>query len=139
MKYIKALLLVIIVFFVCTSVVGAEELSEEIAVCELSGVIKAFKILAYVITISKILIPVILILTGLISLFKAIMSDDTSNIRKSIYTLIQKVIIGAFVFFIPSIVYGIMHFANGFDSTTAQFTECGKCLVSVKYCDSLLK
>ena len=139
MKYIKVLLLGVVVFFIGLNLVDAAELTSGVSICHEEGVVKAFRILAYVITISKILIPIIIIITGVISLFKAVMSDDTSNIRKTIYTLIQKVIVGAFVFFIPTVIYGIMHFTSGFDSSSAQFSDCGKCLVSVKHCNSLLK
>lgn len=109
------------------------------ALCEEEGVIKAFRVLAYVIKILQVLAPSIIIVTGIVNGAKALMTEEDGGAKKIATELIQKVIIACFIFFIPVIVRAMMHYANGYDQTEAQFTKCGECLNDVNYCDQLLK
>ena len=106
--------------------------------CHQADTLKALRILSYVITVMKILIPVILILTSAKSLANAIINQDDKAISSCANMFIKKFIIGVFIAFIPSIVFTIMSYVSGYDNTKIQFTDCTKCLTSYKTCDSLI-
>ena len=109
-----------------------------LSVCREVGIVKAIRILAYMITIIKILVPIILIVTGIISLFRAVLADDESALKRSVSLLFTKFLVGAFIFFIPTIMTAIMGYAHNYDKTKSKFTDCLKCLNSVKACNNLI-
>lgn len=132
-KKVKYLLFGIILFSLSISNCYAIDV-----VCHEANVLKAMRIVGTVIMVVKILVPLIIILTGIISLVNAVIYEDESAIRKSIDVLITKVFVGAIVFFIPSVVYGVLSMTANYDKTKTQFTDCGKCLTSVKECETLI-
>ena len=106
--------------------------------CKDPNVLKAIKIGAMIIMIAKILVPVIIIVTGIKSVASAVIVEDDSAVKKAANTLMVKFFVGAFIFFVPTIINAIMSLANGYDKTKSQFTECGQCLTSIKTCDKLI-
>ena len=106
--------------------------------CHTVGVLKALKVISYLIVIIKILIPVVLIITGMKSLLDAILNQDDKAISKAGNLFIKKFIIGAFIFFIPSIVTALMNYVSGYDKTKTKFSDCTKCVSSYKECNNLI-
>jgi len=109
------------------------------AFCEQSGVLKAFNIVGKVITIIKVLIPIILIITSGINLFKAVLDEDDAKIKKSGELFIVKICVGAFVFFIPTIMGTFFSIVHNYDKTVLKFSECGSCLVGSSNCVSMIE
>jgi len=72
-------------------------------ICLNPDVLSAMYIINNVITIIKVLVPVLIIITGVISLAKAVMSEDDSLLKSSVQMLITKFFIGAAIFFVPTI------------------------------------
>ncbi len=107
-------------------------------VCHEPDVLKAMRIVGAIVMIAKILVPLIIILTGIISMARAILFEDETAIRKTIDTLITKVFVGAIIFFIPSIVNAVLSLTSAYDNTKTKFSDCGKCMVSVKECEKLI-
>ena len=154
MKIYKILILTIMMFSLGISSVSASELlpvSEEmqvlsltddrpsIVVCHEAGVLKAMKIVGLVILAIKVMVPIFLIVTGVMNLGKAVIYEDDSALKKSAHLFFVKFIVGAFIFFVPTIIYAVMDAADNYDKSTSQFTDCGKCLTSIKTCDQLIK
>ncbi|MBE6155314.1 MAG: hypothetical protein E7164_00985 [Firmicutes bacterium] len=110
-----------------------------IVVCHEPGVIKAVKIFAVIIVVIKVMVPIMLIVTGIMNLGKAVVYEDDNALKKSAQLLLTKFIVGAFIFFIPTIIYSLMEGVHNYDKSTSQFTDCGKCLTSIKTCDQLIK
>ena len=79
-----------------------------IKACETSGVLNAIYIIKMVTKIIFILVPIIIILTSMISLFKAIITDDGAKINDAGYVLLSKIIVGAIVFMIPIMIDAII-------------------------------
>jgi len=73
------------------------------------------------------------------NLGKAVVYEDDNALKKSAQLLLTKFIVGAFIFFIPTIIYSLMEGVHNYDKSTSQFTDCGKCLTSIKTCDQLIK
>lgn len=108
-------------------------------VCNETSVLKAFRILAYVITALRVFAPAIIIITGIKTGFQSVITEDDAGSKKLARMIIEKFCIAAFIFFIPTIIYAIMSFASGYDKTKSQFTKCGKCLTNISECNKMIK
>lgn len=155
MKKISLVLIFVFLFFISMSQVNALSLGEVsyvmgslngTEVCQ-GDVLRALKIVAEAVNIIKVLIPVVIILTGISSVVKAVMADDAA-IKKSINSLIVKFFVGATIFFIPTIINAIytMIDTNGLFKNNkysvcfkcAFYNNCGSTNVENYNCNSLL-
>lgn len=147
MKIHKAITLLVIFLIISISLlesfgsIGIKFLASKDAVvfCHDPNILKGIRILGFVITIIKVLVPVLLIVVSIKTMVNAVLEQDDAAIKPAVYMFIKKFIAGAIIFFVPTIVHAIMSSANGYDKTNTQFTECGKCLTSVKSCNSLIE
>ncbi|MBE6148450.1 MAG: hypothetical protein E7167_03030 [Firmicutes bacterium] len=144
MKITKKIALVLIMFFLGVTMVSAHEMGLNLAintgnvVCHDVGVLKAMRIIAIVIIVIKVMVPVLLIIMGIKDLAKAVIEGDDGDIKKFFPLFLARFCTGVFVFFIPTIVYAILSVAQGYDTTKAKFTDCGKCLTSISSCNNLI-
>lgn len=141
MKTRKVIYSLLISFFLVSSNVSQKILADEeitFVFCEQSGVLKAFNIIGKVITIVKILVPVILIITSGLNLFKAVLNEDDSQIRKSVELFIAKICVGACIFFVPTIMGTFFSVVHKYDKTIIKFSECGSCLIGASGCKTLI-
>ena len=60
----------------------------------------------------KILVPVIVIGLGILDIAKAVIASKEDEMRKAQSTFIKRVFIGVALFFVPTIVNILMHFAD---------------------------
>ena len=92
--------------------------------------------LGYVLLIFKIVLPISLIVLGIITLGKAVISDDDKEVKKGIRGLITKFIIAVVIFFLPSIMNGIYPLITGFDMVEKDYDVCMECFTHPKgnYC-----
>lgn len=112
------------------------------AFCYDLRVLKSIRILAYVITIVKILVPIFLIISGSIALFHAIMDADDGSIKKAVKSLIIKFFVGAAIFFIPMIFETVFNLIDGYqkiqEDNGTRASACVTCLTSVSKCNKLI-
>ena len=88
--------------------------------CDQSGVLYCFMVLKYFITICKTVVPIILMITGMMTLGKAIGNPD--EIKKVVPSIAKKFVAALAVFLIPTIVnYTINELAENNDNT---FADC---------------
>ena len=145
MKKIKLLTFFLIIFLFGVTCVSAQEngvvlaINPNQAICHEVAVLRAIRIIAIVIMVIKIMVPVLLIVMGIKDLAKAVIQGDDGDIKNFFPLFMARLCTGVFVFFIPACVHAIMSVAHGYDNTKSKFTDCGKCLTSVKNCDSLIK
>lgn len=78
--------------------------------CKNSGILQTIYILKTLGNIVCILVPIFIILSGMKSLFKVVTDDEKLN--DSVKSFITKIIIGAFIFFIPGIVTTVIKYAS---------------------------
>ena len=97
---------------------------------------KAFKIISTVILIAHWVIPLIIIVLGMIDFTKAVISDDEKATEKATTALIRRVIAGIVVFFIPTIITGLLNLIDITDGImdNGTFAACTKCLFDNKKC-----
>ena len=90
--------------------------------CDDENVQKAFNILMGVVNILKIVAPIIIIITSGISLFKVV--TDDGDIKASVKSFITKIVIAAFIFFLPGL---IMLAAKAVSAMTDSTVDIAKC------------
>ncbi|MBR5662910.1 MAG: hypothetical protein IKX00_04635 [Bacilli bacterium] len=110
--------------------------------CDDSAVLKTLKIIHIIITIAKILVPILLIIYGSIDYGKAAFADNQDAIEKTTQLFIKKIIIGLVIFLIPTIINSIISFAQSDKDRTASngdFKKCALCFAGDDACDYYIK
>ena len=106
--------------------------SAKLAICDYAGVRRAFKIAGIIINLAKIIVPLIIIITGMIGFAKPIMSGKTEDITANAMILVKKVIAGIVIFFIPTICNYAFSLIPNYDTST--MFSCTTCLFDVNGC-----
>lgn len=78
----------------------------------------------------KIVIPILLIIFGMVDLGKAVISSDDKAVSKAAKSLLNRVIAGVCIFFIPTIVGVIFNMVGSFGEVKDQYTVCAACISS---------
>lgn len=89
-----------------------------------------WQIIGYIIMIFKIVIPGILIVIGIISLGKAVVSTDDKDIKKAVSSLIKKFIYAICIFFVPQIVTALFGIVSGFREIKSDYKVCETCMIN---------
>lgn len=97
--------------------------------CTDERVLNVFRIVGNIIFISKIIVPLLIIIFGIIELSKAVLASDDKAISKATSLLIKKTIAGVVIFFIPTIVDVVYSFIVEAGEIQSRFYKCQKCLV----------
>lgn len=130
-KCSKLLIMFIIMFLLGTSITLAAT-TADLHFCDYGGVRRSFKIAGIVINIVKIVVPLIIIGTAMLSIFKTVMSGKTEDLTGSFSIILKKLIAGIIIFYIPT----ILDFA--FDSLAeyddSNFLVCTNCLFDTDSC-----
>ena len=98
------------------------------------GVMGAFKIGSIVIMIIKIVVPLILIITGMIDMAKAVIEDKQDSIKSNAVTFLKRSIIAGLVFFTPTVLLAIFNLVENFSSVKSDFEPCLNCLLDTSKC-----
>lgn len=86
-------------------------------------------------TILKIVVPIILVVLGSIDLLKAVTSDDKDMIKKQGLVLGKRALAGIIIFFIPTIIEGILSMLSATSDAINQAGDCWKCAIGSMQCD----
>lgn len=88
-----------------------------------------WNVLGYVVTVIKIVIPLILIILGMVDLGKAVVSSDDKAINKAVTSLIKRFIAAVVMFFIPTIVSALFNaLAIMGSNERADYNICVQCV-----------
>ena len=93
-----------------------------------------FRFIGRVLSIFRIVIPLLIIILGTVDLGKAIAANDENAIKKGTNSLIKRAILGVAIFFLPAIVYMIFNLIDEASETSPEFTQCGICLTRPSSC-----
>lgn len=94
-----------------------------------------WQVLGYIVTIIRIVIPLLLIILGMVDLGKAVISSDDKAINKSVSTLIKRFIAAVLVFFIPTIISALFNAVTHLTDST-DYNTCVQCITNVSNCDT---
>ncbi|MBE6155912.1 MAG: hypothetical protein E7164_04065 [Firmicutes bacterium] len=91
-----------------------------------------FQFIGQIVTIFKIVIPVILIVLGVISFGKAVIAADDKEIKTATNLFIKKFIAAVIIFFIPNIVSALFSMIGSFSDVEKDYNVCVQCITSPK-------
>ena len=106
--------------------------TSEIRFCEYAGVLRTFKILGVIINIVKIVVPLIIIGTAMVSVFTTVTSGKSDELKASFMIIVKKLIAGLIIFLLPSTLDFAFDTLIGND--TSKFTSCTNCLLDTGNC-----
>ena len=107
--------------------------AKDIYSCEgaISGVMidaRIPEIVSTVITVIKIVVPVLLVIFGMIDLVKGVIASKEDEMKKGQQMFIKRLISGALVFFVVTIVQLIISFVS--DEDDESITNCVQCFIN---------
>lgn len=106
---------------------NTESLGTELGFCAQTA--GAWQLAGLLLVLFKIIVPIILIVIGVITLGKAVISDDEKDIKKGFNSLIKKFIVGVCIFFIPTLVTALFSIVTDFDDVKDDYNVCKNCIV----------
>lgn len=119
-----------------TDTISSKEIKTNLnygSICGNEGVQTAFKVLGTVIFIVKILAPLLIIVFGMIDYFNAVTSSDENALSKATESLIKRLVSGIVIFFIPTLLWGILNLLDITDGihdlNNTEFGACTRCLL----------
>ena len=133
-KYLVLFIVIGALFFMAQPV-----LAENITACDASikGALIDEKIpntVSTIITIIKIVVPVLLVVFGMMDLVKGIISQKEDEIKKGQQIFIKRLIAGALVFFVFIIVQFIISLVADNDAENTNIMTCVNCFINNKGC-----
>lgn len=96
-------------------------------ICEMTGTLKVLTIIRKVIHLLKIAVPLALVILASIELGKAVISDDSDSVAKTLRVLVRKIIMGVVIFFIPVIIDSLMSLVNNYEKNKSSVMNCLVC------------
>lgn len=102
--------------------------------CSEPAVRNVLRFFGIIILLLKYFVPIIIIAKGTFLFYNAVVKDGSDQLTKSAKELGMKIILGILIFFIPSMVSGILHLYDGFFSVSSEFKSCANCLIDPSKC-----
>ncbi len=131
-KILKSLFIIaIMVAFLGLNIVYAATTSH-IKFCDYGGVRRTFKIIGIVINIAKILVPMIIIITEIISITSVIISGKEEDLVANWKVLVKKIIAGLVIFILPTVIDFTIDSLVGYNDSG--FSQCSNCLLDTSHC-----
>ena len=106
-------------------------------ICDNPQVLKVLVFISALITIVKVLVPVILIVIGIKELTEALALNDEKKISQVKVNFLKKLVIGLSIFLIPTFIGSILNYLVSYDGTGFKLSTCGTCLFSTSKCIKL--
>jgi len=97
--------------------------------CSEPAVKRITKFLGFFILLLKFAVPIIIIVKGMFLFYNAMVKGGSDDLTKNAKELLMKIVLGLLVFFIPSILRGILDLYNDFASVRSEYTDCANCLL----------
>jgi len=131
-KILKSVaIIVLMVAFLSINIVYAATASQ-IKFCDYGGVRRTFKIIGIIINIAKVLVPMLIILTEIISITKVIISGKQEDLFENWKILVRKIIAGLVIFIIPTVIDFTIDNLVGYSDSG--FAQCSNCLLDTNHC-----
>ena len=98
--------------------------------CETKEVLSVIRMVGYILLIAKLVAPIIIIVLGTIKFYSAIKDGSSDSTLKNAKSLIVRVFVGIFIFFLPTLIHAVLYNFISDDSKT-----CEVCLLKPGSCD----
>ena len=97
--------------------------------CSEPSVKQVTKFFGFFILLLKFIVPILIIVKGMFLFYNAMVKGGTDDLAKNAKELLLKIFLGLLVFYIPSLIRGILDLYNDFASVRSEYTECADCLL----------
>ena len=104
-------------------------------ICSKPELRKPLKFIGTIISVIKIAIPLLILVLGIIDLFKAIPSSKDDRIMIAVKSIGVRFIAGVFIFFIPGIVQLLLDWVNEWSNYQNTWCCCTQCILDSGKCD----
>lgn len=98
--------------------------------CETKEVLSVIKMFGYILLVAKLIVPIIIIVLGTIKFYSAIKDGSSDSTLKNAKSLIVRIFVGIFIFFLPTLLHAVLNNFIPDDSKT-----CEVCLLKPGSCD----
>ncbi len=103
-------------------------------ICRSNNLKMPLKYIGWLISIGKILIPIIIIALGVMDFIKAAASLKQDELPKAIKTVLVRVLAGVIIFLVPTIVNFVFVFIDDWNEYSTSYSECTTCLFNPRKC-----
>ena len=138
MKKISYIIVIIFLCLININVFAGEvdvDPKDAVYLCN-QGTVDAFIFIGKIVSIAKILIPLVIIIMGMVDFGRAVLSNDEKAVNKCVSALIRRLVAGIVIFFVPSIVYATINIIQKDDMNNYKSKlACGKCVLRVSECN----
>lgn len=109
--------------------------TSEIVFCDQVNVLKTLRIFGYLLSVVKIIIPLLLIIFATIDFSKAAVNSDQEALNKAIKSVANRAIAAVAIFFLPTIIFYLTSLIGNSVSDDDSFNKCNACLFKLNECD----
>lgn len=103
-------------------------------ICEFRETLQLLKLIGIVLTVVKILLPLLLIFMCIKDAYKCVVAGKQDELTGMLKKFLKRFAAAAIIFFIPDLVYwGVENLIDEYDDTA--FSECTTCLFDTENCD----
>ena len=99
-------------------------------ICAMPSYRKPMKFIGTIINFFKIIVPIIIIAFGVVDLYKAVTGSKDDEIKKSIKSIIIRVVAGLAIFLLPGIIQFILNWVNAWSDYKNSWCCCTDCLLN---------
>lgn len=93
-------------------------------VCAEENVMKALRLVGYLLLIARLMVPIIIIIMGTLDLYKSVTGGSSESMIKQGKSLLIKVMIGVLIFVFPSFLNWLVLALTSNDNGNAQCVTC---------------
>ncbi len=113
---------------------NSEETPAITSYCSDTELLKAFKFLGRILSVVKIVIPLIIIIFGIIDFSRAVIASKDDEIKKSMKSLLLRAIAGVAIFFIPTLVNLVFQLIDDWSNYKTDYSVCSTCVTNPSKC-----
>ncbi len=104
-------------------------------ICRTPNVARTLKFLGLLISLVKIVVPLLIIILGSVDFAKAMIAGKSDEIPKRIPVLAKRFIVGVIIFLIPSIIDFLFGVIDSYSDTMKRYENCWTCLFDPDDCE----
>ena len=109
-------------------------------ICDYSSVLRTLKVLYYILMIIKVVLPIVLIISGIVIYAKATMNGTEEEIKKATSLFFKKLVSGLLVYIIPTFITALIGVLNAeYKSLSVNYGSCNVCLSMPEQCTYLIE
>jgi beta-N-acetylglucosaminidase len=110
-----------------------------LGLCDSESFLRTMKIGYLILTIIKIVVPLLIIILGMSDFAKVIMSGKEDEIKKSSTMLLRRLIAGIIIVLLPTILDFFFNLSVQYQQTASEFAGCTVCLTNANDCNTLIE